>query len=267
MGKARADLRNRRISAEKFKAAQKTWFRTIRKAKRTSWTTFLQEGKEEDIWKAISGKLAPIPMPALRTPGGQMVTSPHGKAELLAATSFPEDQNTAELPDIPPDPAPIALWRPRDVSRFLGSRNQRSAPGPDGLTYRELRLWFLIDPGGLTELVNRMIIEGLPPSMKTAKVVYIHKPGKTDWAATKSYRAISLLNTVAKMAEKAVADYLSLAGEENGWWHPGQCGSRAGRSTIDALAYLKGKVAANRRNHRHTALLMTDVAAAFPSTS
>jgi hypothetical protein len=45
MGKARASLRNRQISAQEFKNAQKTWFHTIRKAKRTSWTTFLQEGK------------------------------------------------------------------------------------------------------------------------------------------------------------------------------------------------------------------------------
>jgi hypothetical protein len=212
MGKARASLRNRQISAREFKSAQKTWFRTIRKAKRTSWTTFLQEGKEDDIWKVISGKLAPMPMNALRKPHGGMATSPAEKAILLAATSFPEDQNILPIPPIPPDPSPLFLWTPSDVSSFLGSRNQGSAPGPDGFTYRELRLWFLIDPQGLTELVNRMVIEGLPPSMKTAKVVYIHKPGKTDWQATKSYRAISLLSTVGKMAEKAVADYLSLVG-------------------------------------------------------
>jgi hypothetical protein len=78
---------------------------------------------------------------------------------------------------------------------------------------------------------------------------------------------ISLLSTVGKMAEKAVADYLSLIGEERGWWHKGQCGSRVGRSTIDALAYLRGEVNKNRRRGRHTAVLMTDVAAAFPSTS
>jgi hypothetical protein len=253
MGKARADLRNRRISPQHFKVIQKNWFRTVRKAKRISWTTFLQEGKEEDIWRAISGKLAPMPMNALRTPEGQTVTSPTEKAKLLAATSFPEDENQSLIPPIPPDPSPLSLWHSEDISRFLGSRNQRSAPGPDGLTYREVRLWFLIDPQGLTDLINRMVMEGLPKSMKIAKVVYIHTPGKTDWEATKSYRAISLLSTLSKMAEKAVADYLSLIGEERGWWHKGQCGSRTGRSTIDALAYLRGEVNKNRRRGRHTA--------------
>jgi hypothetical protein len=93
--------------------------------------------------------------------------------------------------------------------------------------------------------------------MKVAKVVFIHKPGKTDWSSPKSYRAISLLSTLGKMAEKAVADYLSLVGEREKWWHAGQCGSRAGRSTIDALAYLKGAVAGNRRMGRHSAIIMT----------
>ena len=71
---------------------------------------------------------------------------------------------------------------------------------------------------------------------------------------------------LGKMAEKAVADYLTLNDEEKGWWHPSQCGSRAGRSTIDALAHLKGTVNSDRRLGRQSALIMTDVAAAFPST-
>jgi hypothetical protein len=103
--------------------------------------------------------------------------------------------------------------------------------------------------------------------LKVAKVVFIHKPGKTDWSSPKSYRAISLLSTLGKMAEKAVADHLSLVGEREKWWHNGQCGSRAGRSTIDALAFLKGAVPNNRRIGRHTAAIMTDVAAGFPSTT
>jgi hypothetical protein len=83
-----------------------------------------------------------------------------------------------------------------------------------------------------------MVREGLPTDMKKAKVEYTHKPGKADWASPESYRAISLLSTRGKMAEGAVADYLSFTRETQGWWHPGQCGSRSGRSIIDALAYL-----------------------------
>jgi hypothetical protein len=62
MGKARADLRNNRSSPAAFKGARKKWFRTVRKAKRTCWETFLQEGKEEDIWRAVTTKQPPAPV-------------------------------------------------------------------------------------------------------------------------------------------------------------------------------------------------------------
>jgi hypothetical protein len=35
-------------------------------------------------------------------------------------------------------------------------------------------------------VVNGLLAEGLPGE-KNAKVVYIHKPGKTDWTSPKSY--------------------------------------------------------------------------------
>jgi hypothetical protein len=48
------------------------------------------------------------------------------------------------------------------MSRFLGSR---SAPGPDSLSYPELRLWFESDPSGVVALINRMVREGLLTDM------------------------------------------------------------------------------------------------------
>jgi hypothetical protein len=268
MGRARADLRNNRSSTTTFKAARKKWFRTVRKAKRICWETFLQEGKEEDIWRAVASKQPPAPMPTIISTLGLVANSPGEKADVLAATSFPTPDAEEPPVTLPEDTLPMkTIWTTEDTARFLGTRSQRSAPGPDNFSYKELRLWFRLDPEGLTTLVNRLVTEGLPREMKMAKVVYIHKPGKTNWSAPGSYRAISLLSTIGKMAEKAVADHLSLVGEQKGWWHKGQCGSRAGRSSIDALAFLKGQVTDNRKIGRHTALLMTDVAAAFPSTT
>jgi hypothetical protein len=43
--------------------------------------------------------------------------------------------------------------------------------------------------------------------------------------------------------------------------------SRAGKNTADALLWLIRKVRENRNKKKHTALVMVDVAAAFPNTS
>jgi hypothetical protein len=209
-------------------------------------------------------------MPQLVSTTGEIADKEKEKADLLTGISFPDDRSQTISPTLPAiniDQDPLELWTTEDTARFLGTRSIQSAPGADGFTYRELRLWFKLDPEGLICVINRLVREGLPSEIKVAKVVFIHKPEKTDWSSPKSYRAISLLSTLRMMAEKAVADHLSLVGEREKWWHNGQCGSRAGRSIIDALAYLKGTVASNRKMGRHLAVIMTDVAAAFPSTT
>jgi hypothetical protein len=66
---------------------------------------------------------------------------------------------------------------------------------------------------------------------------------------------------------KAISLHLANQGEINGWWHPGQHGSRAGRNTTDALLWLIRRVRENRQTKKHTAVLMVDVSAAFPNTS
>ena len=73
-----------------------------------------------------------------------------------------------------------------------------------------------------------------------------------------------IMNT---LVEKVVCEHISISGEEMGWWHKGQHGSRSGRNTTDALLWLIRRVRKNREKQKHTALVMMDVAAAFPNTS
>jgi hypothetical protein len=74
-----------------------------------------------------------------------------------------------------------------------------------------------MDSEGLGYLTNLLITQDLPRELKTAKVVVIGKPGKNDMSNPESYRCISLLSNVAKLTEKAIAQYLTLEGEVHGW--------------------------------------------------
>jgi hypothetical protein len=153
------------------------------------------------------------------------------------------------------------------LNRLLRRTSNTSAPGLDGIGWQELKIWFLLDPTGLCNLINELNRTGLPPELKLARVIVIPKPGRRDRTSIKSYRCISLLPTIAKLVEKAITGHLSTRGEINGWWHPGQHGSRAGRNTSDALLWLIRKVLENRQKRKHTAVLMVDISAAFPNTS
>ena len=124
----------------------------------------------------------------------------------------------------PPCPTrldPTALWSPVSIDRFrdiLATQKSTSGPGLDGMTYREVKLLFRMDPVELIEIINECITEGHPTEYKLAKVVVIPKPGRRIMTSSKSYRCTSLLNTIAKLAEKVIAEYLTLCGEQLGWW-------------------------------------------------
>jgi hypothetical protein len=124
MAQERTKLRNRTIPNTDFCAHRKEWSHTIRKAKCSSWESFLQEGNEEDIWKAISGKQSQLSMPQLVSASGQIADTEEQKADLLTSISFPEDRAREDYPTIPDvGDGNLDLWTREDTSRFLGTRS------------------------------------------------------------------------------------------------------------------------------------------------
>jgi len=102
----------------------------------------------------------------------------------------PESLLPAEVAELQ-STQPLYLWTHEDVARFL---RKASAAGPDSLrlSYKEHQLWCRLDPYGLTTIINRLVMEGLPLEMKRAKAVYINRPGRTERSNPKSYRAMYL---------------------------------------------------------------------------
>jgi hypothetical protein len=153
------------------------------------------------------------------------------------------------------------------LKQLLRKTSNISTPGLDGIGWEEVKIWFLLDPNGLCNLINDLIRTGFPPELKLGRVIVIPKHGRRECTSIKSYRCISLLPMIAKLVEKARTVHLSTRGELHRWWHPGQHGSRAGRNTSDALLSPIRRVRENRNNKQHMAVLMVDVSAAFPNTS
>jgi hypothetical protein len=254
-----------------YKEARAQWFKTIRNAKRECWQKFLQQSDTDAVWKTINEKPARHAMPTLRIPGNdnsvKLASTQQEKVPAISAISIPDkdDDPTPPIPEYRPGVPDIRPVCPKGINELLSTTSNTSAPGQDGIRYQTLRLWAKIDYDGLCNLMNLLITQGLPKELKTAKVG-IGKPGQKDMSNPKSYRCISLLSNVAKLIEKAVAQYLTLEGEVHGWWHSYQFGSRPGKNTTDALMWLKAVVEKNRKEIMNTALIMTDVAAAFPGT-
>jgi hypothetical protein len=267
-------------SSDRFKQARNRWLRAIRKVKRECWESFLQPSDPGAVWKSINAKPQSCAMPpTLISPSEEQYNTLESKMEVIAGISFPSRPRDGRIlsqdlqaPEISNRTLETSIQTkfvvcPKMLKRLLRKISNSFASGLDRIGWQELKIWFLLDSTGLCQVVNYLIKTGLPPELKLARVVVISKPGQRDRTSIKSYRCIFLLPTIAKIVEKVITLYLSMQGETQGWWHQGQHRSWAGCNTTDALLWLIQKAHKNCQKKQHMALLMVDVAAAFPNTS
>ncbi|MGH2638266.1 MAG: reverse transcriptase domain-containing protein, partial [Rhabdochlamydiaceae bacterium] len=103
----------------------------------------------------------------------------------------------------------------------------------------------------------------LPSTWREAKIVVLHKPGKPDYTIPKAYRPISLIRTISKGLEKAIAQRISAHLEKMNKLPPMQFGARPRRSTEQALSLLVEAIYRAWRSKRVLSLVTFDVQGAY----
>jgi hypothetical protein len=180
-------------SSDRFKQARNRWLRAIRKAKRECWEQFLQASDPGLVWKSINAKPQMCAMPQiLSSPSGEQYHTLEEKMEAIANISFPSKpgETDSTLEDTQPttelgsntNANERTYFRvcPKLLKRLLRRTRNTSAPGLDGIGWQELKIWFLLDPTGLCNLINEQVRTGLPPELKIARGIVIPKPGRRD---------------------------------------------------------------------------------------
>jgi hypothetical protein len=174
--------------------------------------------------------------PILTSPSGDQFRSLEEKMEAIANVSFPsKPRNTREISQntesisgthyrVDSDDGHNLKVCPKMLKQLLTIMSNTSAPGLHGIGWQEVKIWFVLDPDGLCNVINDLIRTGFPLELKIVTVIFIPKHGQSDQTSIKSYQCISLQLTIAKLAEKVITLHLSTRGEINGWWHPGYHG-------------------------------------------
>ena len=93
------------------------------------------------------------------------------------------------------------------VRNTLRGTSNKSAPRPDGISYRFIKM--VLDTRLGREVITEVAIslrEGwIPEEWQLSKMVFIPKPSK-DHRVAKGWSPINLINCIGKLAEKVVAD-------------------------------------------------------------
>lgn len=150
-----------------------------------------------------------------------------------------------------------------EVARLLQDASDRKSPGVDGIPYEALKICANAVTPTLTWIFQTCLnLRFHPTSFKDCITVVIQKPGK-DPSLPKSYRPIALLNTLAKLLERIIADrFKSLVLEVEGMLPFTQFGA-PGRSTTLALELLTTKIYADWTKGLKVSLLGLDLTGAY----
>ena len=157
-------------------------------------------------------------------------------------------------------------FQPGDIVCAIKSTKSSKAIGPDGISPIMLKHLGAIATGFLTSLLNLSFQDfSFPRNWKVAKVIPLPKPGKPAGEGA-SYRPISILSPVAKLAEKLMLpqlhQHINLA--------PHQHGFRKDHSTTTALHQISHQITQglNRSKPCHrTVLVALDLSKAFDTVS
>lgn len=118
----------------------------------------------------------------------------------------------------------------------------------------------------LTKIFNICLRKGIfPTSLKTSRVIPIHKKGPTDTVA--NFRPISIIPLFGKVFEKALKNRICEHFEKNNLFNKRQFGFRNGLSTTMAINKLTDIISEGYEKNGYTAALFCDLTKAFDCVS
>jgi hypothetical protein len=129
----------------------------------------------------------------------------HAKADMFKAAFFPPPPEV-DLSDVEDhtyaQPLNFPAITEQEVERAIRGMPPKKAPGRDGIPSRILQQLLPQLRPHLVQLYNASVdLQYCPEHFRQSITVVIPKPGKKDLTKVKSYRPVSLLNTLGKALE------------------------------------------------------------------
>ena len=247
-----------------YRSGKKELKKIIQKAKRQAWRDFCTNMTYKDIARTVKNKNS-VPVHRLSRPDGTFTDSPAEALKVLFDTHLPG--STSPVQDemhhpIGKDLADDLIIHESITSLSIESFGKYKAPGPDGIPAVVLQHLDSNSITKLTQLYNAMLYTSYTPkAWRYGKVIFISKPGKTDYTNPRSFRPITLSNVLIKVLEKIMT------------WHnkattkidklPNQLGFKAGHSTEDALSRFTDRVESGLMRGRFVIVTFLDFQSAF----
>ena len=151
---------------------------------------------------------------------------------------------------------------PDELNKAVKKQKSGKAPGLDGIRAEVVkRTLSRIRPLLLDSLNAMFTIFRFPTAWKQGELKVFLKDKNRDPQELRSYRPVTLLPVLGKIAERIIAERLMQYLDSINFYGDAQFGFRSGRSTIDAVLSVRRKVEASL--HRYVLGIFLDISGAF----
>jgi ribonuclease HI len=250
-----------------------------KKARQASWRAFTTEAET----MPLAAKLNKIirqkkhqQVGALKKPDGTFTDSSKESYVLLMSEHFPDAVSLGTAISADPAPMrgrythPVLVDQPdwiddRRLRDALHSFGKDKAAGPDGIKPIILQNLPEVAFTLLARLYAAIIeLHYTPTLWRKSEIVFIPKPGKTDYSSLRAYRPISLMSFLFKTLERLVQWRLETTAAP---YHRNQHAFRSGHCTEHALSHMTD-LAEKALHRKHVALaVFLDIQGAFDTLS
>jgi hypothetical protein len=188
------------------------------------------------------------------------------QGEELLSTFFPPLPNGIEDVGARPQRAPVAMPDTilKEIERQLFAAKSWKVPGEDRLP---VIVWKQVWPAvkhWVMGIFRASLEEGtLPAQWRHAKIIPLKKLEKDGYTLAKTWRPISLLDTLGKVLESVVAERISHAVETYGLLPTNHFGARKRRSAEQALLLLQEQIYIAWRRRLVVSFVSFDVKGAY----
>ncbi|GFX52860.1 probable RNA-directed DNA polymerase from transposon X-element [Trichonephila clavipes] len=162
-----------------------------------------------------------------------------------------------------PPTTPLVPTNTDEVINYIKNLKNNKAPGLDNINNKMIKNFSFKTIFILTHLINKILkLRHFPCNWKTAIVFPIHKPGKSK-KSPDSYRPISLLSSLSKIAEHIILIRINQFISNNNFLNPNQYGFTKQLSTYHPLLRLTEQISAGFQRGRSTGAVFLDIQKAF----
>ncbi|GFT56604.1 probable RNA-directed DNA polymerase from transposon BS [Trichonephila clavipes] len=159
-----------------------------------------------------------------------------------------------------PSSTPTPPTNPVEISDYVKTLKNNKAPGFDNVTNKMIKNFPIKVLLILTYIINKiLLLHHFPKSWKIAIVFPIHKAGK-DKNYPDSYRPISLLSTLSKIAEYVILNRIHNHIYNSNFLNPNQYGFTKTLSTYHPLLRLTERISSGFQNGYTTGAVFLDIA-------